>query len=166
MRRHESSGPFLCHDFPLSLREINGPCCSPPEAVFIRALLFPISLSGPFALRHIVRTDYTPTRHCSVPHRGFCTFWKGFRYYSAVDFKHFPSSLMHSHTRHCLRSRNTGCVYNQSPANPHDYRNGTLAHTLSPWQLDSFLFSLHTFSLYYTMTGMGDSVVFRATSLL
>lgn len=29
------------------------------------------------------------------------------------------------------------CLYNQSPANPHDYRNSTLAHALSPWQSDT-----------------------------
>lgn len=34
------------------------------------------------------------------------------------------------------------CLLNQSPANPHDYRIGTLAHALSPWQSDTeFFFS-------------------------
>ncbi len=73
--------------------------------------------------------------------RWFCTFWKGPHYYSVGDFKHFPNSfwcsLMHSHAQHSELQRHRVCLYNQSPANPHDYRNGTLAHALSPWQSDS-----------------------------
>ena len=54
------------------------------------------------------------------------------------------------------------CLYNQTPANPHDYRNGTLAHALSPWQSDTDFFPPITFmfSLQYTMTGIGDSLFF------
>lgn len=40
------------------------------------------------------------------------------------------------------------CLYNQSPANPHDYRNGTLAHALSPWQSDADLFIFFFYPLY------------------
>lgn len=49
----------------------------------------------------------------SAPQR-LCTFWKGSHYYSAGDFKRFPSSfwcsLMHSHAQLSLSSRITGCV--------------------------------------------------------
>lgn len=97
MRRHESSGPLPCHDFLFSLGEINGPCCSPPEALFIGALLFSnslfLSLSGPVVPRSHVRTDYTPARHCSLPHSGFALSGGAPHYYSAEDFKHFPNSV-------------------------------------------------------------------------
>lgn len=76
----------------------------------------------------------------SAPQR-LCTFWKGSHYYSAGDFKRFPSSfwcsLMHSHAQLSELQNHWVCLYNQSPANPHDYRNGTLAHTLSSWQSDT-----------------------------
>lgn len=70
-RRRKSLGPLPCHDFLFSLQEINGPCCSHPEAVFIGALWFSVSLLGPVVPRSHVRTDYTPAKHCSVPHWGF-----------------------------------------------------------------------------------------------
>lgn len=73
VKREDTSplGPLFCHDFLLSLWEINGPCFSPPEEVFIHALLFSTSLLGPVVPRRHVRTNYTPARHCSVPHKGF-----------------------------------------------------------------------------------------------
>lgn len=48
VKREDTSplGPLFCHDFLLSLWEINGPCFSPPEEVFIRALLLSVSLGA------------------------------------------------------------------------------------------------------------------------
>lgn len=41
------------------------------KQLFIGALLFSDSLWGPVVPRSCVRTDYTPARHCLVPHGGF-----------------------------------------------------------------------------------------------
>lgn len=103
----------------------------------------------------------------SAPQR-LCTFWKGSHYYSAGDFKRFPSSfwcsLMHSHAQLSELQNHWVCLYNQSPANPHDYRNGTLAHTLSSWQSDTVPPPpprCIPFPHHYSMTRMGDSVFFK-----
>lgn len=153
MRRHESSGSLPCHDFLFSLGEINGTRCNPTEAVFISALLFSISL---YCCAKKPREDrlHTSKTLFSAP-QWFCTFWKGPHYCSAGDFKHFHNSFwcswMHSHAQHWV------CLYNQSPANPHDYRNSTLAHALSPWQSDTDFFPLHQF-FSYNMIWIGVSV--------
>lgn len=142
VRRHESSVPLPCHDFLFSLGEINGPCCSPPESLFIGMLLFSSSLSlgACCAIEPCEERLHTSKTLFSAAW-WFCTFWKGPHYYSVGDFKHFPNSfwcsLMHSHAQHSELQKHWVCLYNQSPANPHDYRNGTLAHALSPWQSDT-----------------------------
>lgn len=158
-RRQDSSGSVPSHDFLFSLEEINGPCCSPLEALFIGALLFSSSLLGPVVPRSHVRTDYTAVRHCSVSHSGFALSGRAPHYYSAGDFKHFPNSfwcsLMHSHARHSVSSRLTGCVWIIKALLTHMITGMAHWHMPSPLSSQTLIFfffflpPLHLFSLHF-----------------
>lgn len=169
MRRPESSGPLPCHDFLFSLEGNKWPMLhSSRSSLYWCALVLHFSLGACCAKKPCEDRLHTSETLFRAP-QWFCTFQKGPRYYSAGDFKHFPNSfwfsLMHSHARHSLSSRSTGCV---------SIIKGLLTHMITGmahWHMPSppgnqTLISppppppVCVFSLHYTMTGIGDSVFF------
>lgn len=139
---------------PFSLWEYKWPMFQcPSSGLHWYTLVLHFSLGASCAKKSREDRSDTPARHCSVPLSGFALFQKCPHYYSSGNFKHFPNSflcsLMYSHAQLALSSRNPGCdsvwLYNQTPANPRNYRNGTLLHALSPWQSDHQLFTASIF---------------------
>lgn len=134
MRRHESSGPLPCHDFVFSLGGNKWPMLQPSRSdLYWCALVLQFSLGVCCAKKQCEDRLHTSQTLFSAP-PWVCSFWKGpYYYYSAGDFKHFPQKLlMQFNAQSCPAlselQKHWVCLYNQSPANPHDYRNGTLAH--------------------------------------